>query len=100
MAPLKFFIDTHDTANGTFPAGIRPEDFAGFHAQYDEACRAEGVVSLRIHVGFDEGRAFCFTMAPDAEAVRRVHQRVGLPFDQITEVVTSTPGDLFFVRAA
>ncbi len=100
MAPLKFFIDTHDAANETFPAGISPEAFAGFHAQYEEACRAEGVVSLRIHVGFEEGRAFCFTMAPDAEAVKRVHQRVGLPFDQITEVVTSTPGDLFFVRAA
>lgn len=100
MAPLKFFIDTHDAANETFPAGISPEAFAGFHAQYVEACRAEGVVSLRIHVGFEEGRAFCFTMAPDAEAVKRVHQRVGLPFDEITEVVTSTPGDLFFVRAA
>mgnify|MGYP001767361078 CR=1 FL=1 len=97
---LKFFIDTHDARRGTFPAGISPEAFAGFHAGYEEACRAEGVVSLRIHVGFDEGRAFCFTMAPDAEAVRRVHERVGLPFDEITEVRTSTPGDLFFVRAA
>jgi hypothetical protein len=38
-------------------------------------------------------------MAPSAEAVRRAHERVGLPFDDITEVVTSTPGDIFFVRA-
>jgi hypothetical protein len=100
LAPMKFFIDTHDVSHGTFPAGLSPQDFAGFHAQYEEACRAEGVVSLRIHVGFGEGRAFCFTMAPDAEAVARVHARVGLPFDEITEVVTSTPGDLFFARAA
>ncbi len=100
MTPMKFFIDTHDAAKGTFPKGITPEAFAGFHAAYEAACRAEGVVSLRIHVGFDDGRAFCFTMAPDADAVRRVHEKVGLPFDEITEVVTSTPGDLFFARAA
>lgn len=96
----KFFVDTHDAANGTFPAGISPEAFAGFHAQYEAVCREEGVVSLRIHVGFAEGRAFCLTMAPDAEAVRRVHERLGLPFDAITEVATSAPGDLFFHRAA
>lgn len=100
MTPMKFFIDTHDVRHGTFPAGIDAGAFAGFHAAYDEACRAEGVVSLRIHVGLAEGRAFCFTMAPDAEAVRRAHARVGLGFDEITEVQTSTPGDLFFARAA
>ena len=99
MQPMKFFIDTHDAHNHTFPAGISPEDFAGFYAKFEAACRAEGVVSLRAHVGFDKGRAFCFTMAPDAEAVRRAHERAGLPFDDITEVMTSTPGDIFFVRA-
>jgi hypothetical protein len=100
MRPMKFFVDTHDVRHGTFPAGLSAEDFAGFHAKYEEACRAEGVVSLRIHVGFGEGRAFCFNMAPDVDAVARVHARVGLPYDEITEVVTSTPGDLFFARAA
>ena len=98
--PMKVFLDTHDARHGTFPAGISPEAFAGFHAQYEAACRAEGVVSLRIHVGFADGRAFCLTLAPDAEAVARVHARVGLPYDEITEVVTSAPGDLFFARAA
>lgn len=100
MQPMKFFVDSHDVRNGTFPAEIDAAGFAAFHVKYEEACRAEGVVSLRIHVGFERGRAFCFNMAPDADAVRRVHQRVGLPFDDITEVVTSTPGDLFFTRAA
>ncbi|MGO4870030.1 MAG: DUF4242 domain-containing protein [Roseiarcus sp.] len=100
MQPMKFFLDTHDVRKGTFPAGIAKDAFAGFYAKYEEACRAEGVVSLRVHVGFEEGRAFCFNMAPSAEAVRRAHERVGLPFDEITEVVTSTPGDLFFAAAA
>lgn len=62
---------------------------------FGATCAEEGVVSLRIHVGFDEGRAFCLNMAPDAEAVRRVHERVGLPFETITEVTTVTPGDMF-----
>jgi len=97
---MKVFLDTHDVRHGTFPAGIDRDGFAAFHPKYEEACRAEGVVALRIHVGFAEGRAFCLTLAPDAEAVRRAHARIGLPFDEITEVVTSAPGDLFFARAA
>ncbi len=100
MQRMKFFIDTHDAAKGTFPAGISKEQFAGFYAKFEEACRAEGVISLRVHAGFADGRAYCFTMAPDADAVRRAHERVGLNFDSITEVVTSTPGDLFFTAAA
>ena len=100
MQRMKFFIDTHDAANGTFPAGITKEQFAGFYAQYEEACRLEGAISLRTHAGFEDGRAYCFTMAPDADAVARAHKRVGLAFDNITEVVTSTPGDLFFAQAA
>lgn len=100
MQPMKFFVDTHDVRHGTFPGGISKEDFAAFYAKYEEACRAENVVNLRAHVSFEDGRAFCFNMAPDAEAVRRAHERAGLPFDEITEVVTATPGDLFFVPAA
>lgn len=100
MERMKFFIDTHDVAKDTFPAGITPEQFEGFFAQYEDACQQEGVVILRVHVGYDDGRAFCFTMAPDANAVRRAHERVGLAFDSISEVTTATPGDTFFRRNA
>jgi Protein of unknown function (DUF4242) len=96
MQRMKFFVDTHDVRDGTFPADLTKAQFAEFHPKYEEACRAEGVVNLRIHVGLKEGRAFCFNMAPDADAVRRAHARVGLPVGEITEVVTATPGDLFF----
>lgn len=98
MQPMRFYIDTHDRNTGTFPEQLSPEDFCGFYAKYEAVCLEEGVVPLRTHVGLKEGRAFCFNMAPDAEAVRRVHDRLGLPFDAITEVVTTTPGDLFFQR--
>lgn len=62
--------------------------------------RRKATYGIRIHVGFDEGRAFCLNMAPDADAVRRVHEKVGLPFDMITEVTTVTPGDMFFAGKA
>lgn len=100
MKAMKFFIDTHDVTHNTFPAGLTREQFELFFAHYEQACADEGVVPLRIHVGYAEGRAFCFTMAPDVEAVRRAHAKVGLPFDSITEVTTATPGDTFFRRSA
>ena len=98
MQPMRFFIDTHTRDNGTFPEGISTGEFEEFYAQYETACQAEGVVPMRTHVGLSDGRAFCFNMAPDAESVKRAHERVGLPYDQITEVTTATPGDMFFQR--
>ena len=100
MVPLKFFIDTHDKRTNTFPQAITPQAFAEFFAKYEQSCREEGVIVLRTHVGIEDGRAFCFNMAPSAEHVRRAHERAGLPFDSITEVTTATPGDLFFRPAA
>ena len=95
MKNMKLFIDTHDRNNDTFPDGITEEQFGEFYARFLEACEAEGVVNLRAHVGIKEGRAYCLSMAPDAEAIRRAHERVGLPYDSITEVKTATPGDMF-----
>jgi len=100
MRKMRYFVDTHDSEKGTFPAGISKEAFAGFYEKYQAACAAEGVVSLRIHVGLNDGRAFCVTMAPDAEAVRRAHERVGLPFDSITEISTASPDELFALSSA
>lgn len=100
MQAMKFFVDTHDQDSKTFPAGITQAQFAEFFRQYEQACREEGVVILRVHVGFEEGRAYCFNMAPTAEHVRRAHERAGLPFETITEVMTATPGDLFFRASA
>lgn len=100
MQAMKLFMDTHDQAQGSFPQGLTNEQFEDFFGQYEQACLAENVVLLRVHVGYQDGRAFCLTMAPDAEAVRRAHERVGLPFDAISEVQTATPGDTFFRRHA
>jgi hypothetical protein len=98
MKPMRFFLDTHDKANRTFPDQLSVEDFEGFFSLYEKACLEEGVIPVRVHVGYNEGRAFCLNMAPDEAAVKRAHDRVGLPYDTITEVTTATPGDTFFKR--
>jgi hypothetical protein len=98
VTPLRFFLDTHDRRHQTFPERLSPEDFEGFYAKYEEACFAEGVIPVRTHIGYAQGRAFCLNMAPDADAVKRAHARVGLPFDEIVEVSMATPGDTFFRR--
>lgn len=98
MQKLKMFIDTHDHANQSFPAGLTPEQFEPVLEKYEAACREEGVVLVRVHLGYADNRAFCLTMAPDADAVRRAHARIGLPIDTITEVQTASPEDTFFRR--
>lgn len=69
MQAMRYFLDTHDRARGSFPAQLSPEEFEVFFAQYETACQAEGVIPLRTHVGYAEGRAFCLNLAPDAESV-------------------------------
>lgn len=96
MSKLHLFIDTHDKRTETFPAELSRQQFSDFFAAYQEACQAEGVILVRSHVGYQDGRAFCLTLAPDADSVRRAHQRVGLPFDTITEVESASPADTFF----
>jgi len=100
MQKLRLFLDTHDREKQTFPASLTADQFAVFFADYERACQEEGVVVVRLHLGLDAGRAFCLNLAPDADAVRRAHEKVGLPFDSITEVSTASTGDLFFQRPA
>ncbi len=96
MQAMRFYIDTHDRNKGTFPAQLSVEDFKGFYALYKKACYEENVVPIQIHLSYDEGRAFCLNMAHNVDAVKRVHEKVGLPFDSITEVTTAIPGNTFF----
>lgn len=96
MRKMKLYIDTHNSDKGTFPENITKEQFAEFYAKYVAICEEEGVSNLRAHVSMDDGRAYCFNMAPDVESVERAHEGAGLPYDSITEVQTTTPGDMFF----
>jgi hypothetical protein len=92
---MKFFIDTHDKAKGSFPQGQLTE--AEFFAQFDaleQAAPNFGVGAHAAHVNLKEGKAFCLMSGPDAEAVRKAHEAVHLPFDSITEVKRVTGADL------
>lgn len=95
MQALRFFLDTHDAGNGTFPAGLTPDQFAAFYPGYEQACYQAGVVPVQVHVGYDAGRAFCLTMAVDAEAVLEAHRLAGLPCGEIVEVRLASPGSAF-----
>ncbi len=92
---MKYFLDTHDVAKGTFPEGVNtPEEFVEAFNRFDKASEEEGVTALRVHVSLEEGKAFCFTKGADAEAVRRAHEKAEFPFDSITEIKTITGSDL------
>ena len=92
---MKYFIDTHDRTKGSFPQGLLTE--AEFFAQFDgleEAAAQFHVGAHAAHVNLKAGKAFCFMSGPDAEAVRKAHEAVHLPYDSITEVRRVTGADL------
>ena len=92
---MKFFIDTHNKATGTFPAGELTEQ--EFFAQFDaleEAAHKLGVGAHAAHVNLKEGKAFCFMCGPDEESIRKAHEAVHLPYDSITEVKRVTGADM------
>lgn len=91
---MKLFIDTHDKTKQTFPESITPEELNEFYANYMKVFAEEGVVIVRTFLGLEDGRAFCLNLAPSEEAVRRAHERAGLPYDSITEVTGVSPNDL------
>ncbi len=95
MSALKLFIDTHNRESGTFPEQISSAEFAAFYTNYQQACVEEEVISVKVFSDMESGKAFCLTLAKSAESVKRVHERVGLPFDSISEVKSVSPEDLY-----
>lgn len=92
---MKYFIDTHDRTKDSFPIEeITEQQFSDMFAKFDAAALEEKVVAHVSHVNVKDGKAYCFTQADDAEAVRRAHEKVGLPFDSIIDVKTVRGSDL------
>jgi len=92
---MKYFIDTHDKAKGSFPAGELSEE--EFFAQFDalEAVAPQfQAFAHAAHVNLKKGKAFCFMCGPDEEAIRKAHEAVHLVYDSITEVKRVTGADL------
>lgn len=75
------FMDVH-----TGMAGITPEALTEAH-NADLAIQGEEQVDFK-HAWADpvSGTVFCLSEAPDADAVRRIHERAGHPADHVYEV--------------
>jgi hypothetical protein len=92
---MKYFIDTHDRIKGSWPRQeVTEAEFIEIYSRFETACEEEGGTDLGAHVNVAEGKAYCFTKGPDAEAIRRAHDKLGFPFDSITEVRRVTGVDL------
>lgn len=92
---MKFFIDTHDKAKGSFPEGELTE--AQFFAQFDalEAVAPQfGAGAHAAHVNLKDGKAFCLMCGPDEESIRKAHEAVHMTYDSITEVKRVTGADM------
>ena len=92
---MKYFIDTHDRTKGSWPAeGVSEAEFLEIYSQFEAARESVGGTDLGAHVNVAEGKAYCFTKGPDAEAIRRAHEKLHFPFDSITQVRRVTGVDL------
>lgn len=92
---MKYFIDTHDKAKGSFPAQVLTEE--QFLTQFDSLEKAGEefrVIGHAAHVNLGEGKAFCFMSGPDEESIRKTHAAINLPYDSITEVKRVTGADM------
>jgi hypothetical protein len=75
------FMDVHRGMVGITPEGLMEAHQADLAIQDDER------VDFR-HAWADpeSGMVFCLSTAPDAEAVKRIHERAGHPTDEVYEV--------------
>ena len=75
------FMDVH-----TGMVGITPDELHEAH-QADLAIQAEEQVNFKkAWADPNSGTVFCLSEAPNAEAVKRIHERAGHPVDQVYEV--------------
>ena len=92
---MKYFVDTHDRAKGSWPRDdISEDEFIDIYAEFGRAVVEQGGHDLGAHVNVAACRAFCFTYGPDEDAIRRAHEKLHFPYDSITEVQRVTGVDL------
>ncbi|MGA9113113.1 MAG: SCO4226 family nickel-binding protein [Candidatus Dormiibacterota bacterium] len=75
------FMDVHDGMHG-----ISNELLAQAHQADLDIQATEGVNFKHAWADPESGKVFCLSEAPNAEAVKRIHQRAGHPTEQVFEV--------------
>jgi hypothetical protein len=78
---LPEFMDVHRGMKGITPEGLKEAHDADLAIQ-DE----EGVDFKHAWADPESGMVWCLSEAPDAEAVKRIHERAGHPADEVYEV--------------
>jgi hypothetical protein len=74
-------MDVHDGMHG-----ISNELLAQAHQADLDIQATEGVNFKHAWADPESGKVFCLSEAPNAEAVKRIHQRAGHPTEQVFEV--------------
>ncbi len=75
------FMDVHDGMHG-----ISSDDLAAAHQADLDIQGEEGVNFKHAWADPQSGKVFCLSDAPNADAVKRIHERAGHPTDQVFEV--------------
>jgi hypothetical protein len=75
------FMDIHEGMHG-----VTPDALAAAHQADLDIQAEEGVNFKHAWADPDSGKVFCLSEAPDADAVKRIHERAGHPTDQVFEV--------------
>ena len=79
------FMDVH-----TSMAGVTAEQLQAAHQADLDIQGEEGVDFQKAWADPETGHVFCLSEAPNAEAVRRIHERAGHPADQVHEITITT----------
>ncbi len=75
------FMDIHRSMKG-----VTQDQLAEAHQADLDIQDTEGVNFKKAWADPDSGMVFCLSEAPNADAVRRIHERAGHPPDEVYEV--------------
>lgn len=75
------FMDVHRGMNG-----ITPEGLAAAHQADLDIQNTEGVDFKHAWADPESGLVWCLSTAPDAEAVKRIHEKAGHPTTEVYPV--------------
>lgn len=81
---MALFMDVH-----TGMAGVTMEQLAEAHQADLDIQSDEGVNFEQAWADPKTGHVFCLSDAPNADAVRRIHERAGHPADEIHEITVT-----------
>ena len=78
------FMDVHTTMKGVTPEALAQAHNADLAIQDDE-----GVNFKQAWADPVSGHVFCLSEGPSKEAIQRIHERAGHPYDEIHEITVT-----------